>query len=191
MKPGGVGSLLRDKRVQIGAAVAGGLGLVVLLRRGGAPVDGGAAGGGQQLVPAAGFDSSGTDMYNAIQSLGQGWEQDLRDWTDTLTDISDKLDKQPSTGTGSDPSKGTPKPPTPAPKPGTYPPRRTPTNTPRPAPRPAGSWVSVGKWKSGGAPWNSTLWGIAHHYGTSVSRLKSLNHLSGDTIHPGQRLRYK
>jgi len=34
-----------------------------------------------------------------------------------------------------------------------------------------------------------TLWGISRRYGTSVSKLKSANGLSSDTIRPGQRLR--
>ena len=34
-----------------------------------------------------------------------------------------------------------------------------------------------------------TLWGISRRYGTSVSKIKSANGLSSDTIRPGQRLR--
>ncbi|WKB37413.1 LysM peptidoglycan-binding domain-containing protein [Terrilactibacillus sp. S3-3] len=33
-----------------------------------------------------------------------------------------------------------------------------------------------------------TLWGISRHYGVSVSAIKSLNHLSSDTIYAGQKL---
>lgn len=67
--------------------------------------------------------------------------------------------------------------PTPAPAPITTQPIGPPTTTPvprlptaptttTPAPaQPAGEWVTVAKWTSSNTAWNSTLWGIAKHYG--------------------------
>lgn len=43
-----------------------------------------------------------------------------------------------------------------------------------PAPRPINNYVTVVPWHPGSTPWNSTLWGIANHYHTSVSHLLSL-----------------
>lgn len=79
------------------------------------------------------------------------------------------------------PGGGRPHPPNPAPAPtpvttlpigdpvSTPPPRVTPPGTPSlttPAPaQPAGEWVTVAKWTSSNTAWNSTLWGIAKHYG--------------------------
>ncbi len=47
--------------------------------------------------------------------------------------------------------------PTPTPRPT---PRPTPSPLPKPAPAPKGKWVTVSKWTSKNAPWNSTIWGI-------------------------------
>lgn len=90
-----VRGIFRDRRVQLAAAGVGGVGLVVLLmRRGGA---GAPAGGGQTTIqPAAGLDSSSTDLYNAVQQLGQGWEQDIRDLTGALKSVKDQLPKTPT-----------------------------------------------------------------------------------------------
>ncbi len=38
---------------------------------------------------------------------------------------------------------------------------------------------------------DDNLWKIARKFGTSVTNLKRINHLSGSTIHPGQRLRVR
>lgn len=48
--------------------------------------------------------------------------------------------------------------PGPAPKPSTPKPR--PPTTPKPPSAPKGKWVTVAKWNSKKAPWNSTIWGI-------------------------------
>lgn len=179
MKPGGALSVLKDKRVMVGAAVAGGLGLVVLLRRGGSPVDQPA---GAVLSPAQ-VDSSGTDLYNALQQFNDG-----------LSDIRDLLEQQPATGTGSDPAKGTPKPP---PIYTTDPPKRTPPvvrPAPKPAPKPAGKlYARVTRWGGSGPKWTQTLSGIAGHYHTSVSTLMKLNPgiKDADLVYAGQKIRYK
>lgn len=62
-----------------------------------------------------------------------------------------------------DKDRDTPKPkpePRPAPKPAPKP-----APPPKPAPAPSGRWVTVAKWNATKAPWNSTVWGIATHYG--------------------------
>lgn len=48
--------------------------------------------------------------------------------------------------------------PGPAPKPA--PGRPTPGTLPKPPAAPKGKWVTVAKWTSKNAPWNSTVWGI-------------------------------
>lgn len=80
------------------------------------------------------------------------------------------------------PGGGRPHPPSPAPVPAPLPigipeatpppatpaPRPAPTPAPSPAPAPSGQWVTVAKWGNP-APWNSTLWGIAQHFGRGGS----------------------
>jgi hypothetical protein len=85
--PSSTRGLLKDKRVLIALGGAGLLGLFALLRKG-------SGGGGS--VPV--FDSSSTDLASALQGFG-----------DRLSDISDKLDQQPTRGTGSDPARNDPK----------------------------------------------------------------------------------
>lgn len=83
---------LKDRRVQLGIGGAAVLGLVVFLRRGagGSGVDAGSGSTPQSVTPAV-MDSSGTDIYNAISSLGQGWENDLRDYSQTLDSVQTQL----------------------------------------------------------------------------------------------------
>lgn len=84
---------LKDRKVQLGIGGAAVLGLVVLLRRGsgsGGGVDDGSGTTPQSITPAV-MDSSGTDIYNAISSLGQGWENDLRDYSETLDSVKTQL----------------------------------------------------------------------------------------------------
>jgi LysM repeat protein len=105
MKIGGkFGSLAKDKRVQIGAAIAAGVGLVVLLTRKstGATAGGGSDGSGSSINTGT-LDSTGTDTYNAIGQIGQAWQdqwnQQFQDFSGQLTNINDKLGdlKQPVT----------------------------------------------------------------------------------------------
>lgn len=81
--------ILSDRRVQLAAAAGGVLGLVVLARR-----------GGQQAQPAPGYDSTGSDLASAIEAAQAGWSNDLRGFTDQLTNLNNLLGQQPSTGTG-------------------------------------------------------------------------------------------
>lgn len=89
----------------------------------------------------------------------------------------DTPDGMPPGGGREHPPGGTPPPgpapsPTPTPAPGPAPtpaptptPKPAPAPTPAPAPAPAGQWVTVARWTSSNTPWNSTLWGIATHFG--------------------------
>lgn len=57
-------------------------------------------------------------------------------------------------------------PPTPTPTPKPWPPPGAPKPAPRPTPKPPaapkGKYVTVAKWNSKKAPWNSTVWGITN-----------------------------
>jgi len=83
---------LKKRPVQLGIAGAALLGVISLVRR---QSGGGGTGGGdgttpQSVTPAV-MDSSGTDVYNAIQSLGQGWENDLREYTAGLASLTTQV----------------------------------------------------------------------------------------------------
>jgi len=87
-------ALLKDRRFQLAAAGAGGLGLLVLYVRGRGSASSTETPSGQTLQPAT-FDSSGTDLYNAIQSIGQQWTSQLGQVSDQLGTVIDKLDNTP------------------------------------------------------------------------------------------------
>ena len=61
----------------------------------------------------------------------------------------------------------------------------------------AAEYVTVGKWpgkSSGGlAQWNTTVWGIAHHFNESVASILKLNPQikNANLVHPGERVRVK
>jgi hypothetical protein len=68
--------------------------------------------------------------------------------------------------------------------------RSNPTPAPTPQPR---DTVTVEKWpgrsQGGLAQWNTTLWGIANHFGTTVAKLAADNNISNpNLIYPGQRI---
>lgn len=188
---GGKYGFLKDKRVQLGIAAAGGLGLVVLLKNGG----GSGAGNdpnqtGQQLAPST-YDSSSIDAYAQLSS---GLGDAINQFGDQLTSIQDQLGKinGPSSGTpagGGTTNNGgggvsTQPPPKPKPK-------------PKPAPKPSAQYVKVTKFTSAsaarGSNWASTLSTIAQHYHTSVSNLLKLNPSikNANLIHPNQQIRVK
>jgi LysM repeat protein len=65
---------------------------------------------------------------------------------------------------------------------------------PAPTPAPSGpqyTTVTVVKFQGNPPPWNSTLWGIAQHYHTSVSELMRLNPqvTNENLIYPGQQIK--
>lgn len=184
-------SFLKDKRVLVGLAAAGGLGLVVLLKNGGGT--GGAAAdgssGGSSMAPAA-YDSSGYDVGAQINDGLNGISDDLRGFGDTLTDIQTQLGKinGPTAGSGTTttppPSGGSIQ------KPGPKP-------APKPPPKSTAQYVYTTKFTSAsaarGSNWESTLSTIAGHYHTSVSNLLKLNPSikNANKIGVHQKIRYR
>lgn len=185
---GSIGSLFKDKRVLIGMAAAGGLGLVVLMRKGSA---GASATDGGTTQPQA-YSSSDFDTYNAISQLGSAWTQQLQGIQDSL----DQMGQQPPVG-GSTPTTPT-TPGTPA-KPITIQPVPKPTVKPKPKPaaKSSAAYVNATKFTSAsaarGSNWESTLSTIAGHYHTSVATLMRLNPSikNANNIRAGQKIRYK
>jgi LysM repeat protein len=174
---GGGGKLgfLKDKRVLIGLAAAGGVGLVVLLKNGGGAGAGSAADSGGSSMSPANYDSSSYDVGAQINDAFNGISDDLRGFSDTLTDIQTQL------GQVNGPSSGTTTPP-PA-SGGTTPPISKPKPKPvlgKPVSKPpAAQYTYTTKFTSAsaarGSNWGSTLSTIAQHYHTSVSTLLKLN----------------
>lgn len=76
------------------------------------------------------------------------------------------------------------------PPPNNPPPNNPPVNNP-PAPV-QHRYVTVATWTANNTPWNSTLWGIAHHYGESLSQIEKLNPQikNPNLIYPGQKVYY-
>lgn len=105
--------LLHNKWVWAGGAVAGGAGLIVLLRKraqggtGGTP----SAAGGTQYTPAyssgsvGGFDSTGTDVASWLGNYSAGLDNQLAAYSQQLTDALAGIGTIPSgtTGTGAGP----------------------------------------------------------------------------------------
>lgn len=97
---GKLGALFKDKRVQIGAAGAAALGLIVLLKRGGSTPGAGESdptGQGGSSINTGTLDSTGTDSYSAIAQLGQAWDdtwnQQFAGFQSSLTGIQGQLDQ--------------------------------------------------------------------------------------------------
>lgn len=92
--------MLKDKRVQIAAAGAAAIGLVVLLKKGSG---GTSAAAGTGTATTGTLDSTGTDSYNAIGQIGQAWQDtwntQFQDFSGQLQNINDTLGglKQPVT----------------------------------------------------------------------------------------------
>lgn len=174
---GGKGKLgfLKDKRVLAGLAAAGGLGLVVLLKKGNGdqsatdPNQSGATG------PST-YDSSSMDSYDAVSQIGQGISDQLSGYTDQLTDILNQLGQVngPSSGgtTTTTPTGTTTTPPaTTTPK--TTVPAKTTTKAATP------TYVYTTRFTTAsaarGSNWKSTLSTIAAQYHESLTTLLKLN----------------
>lgn len=179
--------VLKDKRVLVGVAAAGGLGLVVLLKKGNGDTSAAGASGGQAITPAQ-YDSTGVDSYNAISQIGQAWGDQFAAYTDQLGTLIDQLGKV--NGPGGTVTGGTPTPP----KPSTGPkPKPKPKVPPKPSGTPAKGYVRAEAYTKTNTKWDSTLSGIAKHYHTSVGSLMKLNPniKNANSIHSGQKIRYK
>lgn len=166
-------NLLKDKRVQIGLAAAGGLGLVVLLKKGNGNQQNDPNQTGQALQPST-FDSSSTDAY---AQLSQGLGDQISQFGSQLTDIQTQLGKLngPSAGgttTGGTTTGGTSGGTTSGGS------KSGGGSTKRP-PGPTPQYVYASKFTTAsaarGSNWASTLSTIADHYHTSVSNLLKLN----------------
>jgi len=170
--------MLRDRRFQLAALAAAGAGAVVFLRhRGGAAAagGGGVAGLGTSGGAVGQLDTTGTDLASMLGDYSQGLNTQLDNWDKQLTSTLDQLAKA-TPGTKPAPA------PVPAPKPAPAP--KQPTRAPE--------YVTVTRWTAHDAAWNSTLSGIAKHYGTTVGSLARLNSIRNpNLIHVGQRIRVK
>ncbi|HTF08530.1 MAG TPA: hypothetical protein VK659_10215, partial [Asanoa sp.] len=80
----GIPPWLKDKRVQLGIVAAAGLGVIVAVSRGKGALGGGDGDGTGSTITPTTLDSTGTDLYNAIQSVSQGFSDDLRALYDQL-----------------------------------------------------------------------------------------------------------
>lgn len=104
--------------------------------------------------------------------------------------INVTVNRNPGNGPTSDvpgtPVSNTPPPPPAPPDPGPPPPAPQDQGPPPP------NYVTVGTWGNGQdglAPWDSTLWGIANHFGTTVDALVNANNIGNpDLIYPGQQI---
>lgn len=162
-----LGKLFKDKRVQVGAAGAAVLGLVVLLKKGPAAADTTTAGSGS--VNTGTLDSTGTDSYNAIGQIGEQWN---KAWTDAFGDFSDQL-TDINTKLGALPQPGSTTPNVPA--------KIPPVN---PNLKPGTGWRFV---KPG-----ETLASIAKKYGTTEAALRGLNTANNlNRFSPGETIRIR
>lgn len=185
---GSLGSIFKDKRVLIGAAAAGGLGLIVLMRKGTGDQSATDSGTTQPQT----YSSGDFDTYNAISQLGSGWTNQLQGIQDSL----DQLGQAPPVGGGTTttPPSTTP---TTTPKPITTQPVPKPKPKPKPAAKSTAAYINATKFTTAsaarGSNWESTLSTIAGHYHTTVANLMKLNPSikNANQIRAGQKIRYK
>ena len=107
--------------------------------------------------------------------------------TTNLTINSQYAQTSSSTAGVPAPRHATPNPqPTPLPKPPT---KKAVTTVKTPAK--AAPIVTVTKWTATNTPWNSTLWGIANHYNTTVANLLKLNPQikNANLVYPGEKVK--
>lgn len=185
-------TLIRDRRFQLAAGAVGALGLFVWWRkRGSSSSTSTTAGSGTTpagTTSAAGFDSTATDLSATLGNFEQAQQGELNDFVSQLTTALQGLQTVPTQTTPSPVFTA------PAPAAATGAPLQSlPTvSNPAPAPTPA-QYVTVTKFTSSNPPWNSTLSGIAGHYGTTVANLLKLNPsiTNANLIYPNQQVRVK
>lgn len=164
-----------------GMAVAGGV-LVWVWWRGRGSSD--QSGGSDTAVYPQGLANGlGTDQFESLYAI--------------LRDLQGRLSNTPPEGGDPlSPGDGVRTPPWGSGPPPLTPIQVPPAPVPSPAPvtptAPAGQFVTVVRYTTPNPPWNSTLWGIAQHYGTSVARLLQLNPwiANPNVVKPGWQIRY-
>lgn len=181
-------ALAGNRRVQLaagGVAVAGVAGFALWRRHqaGGeaasSAADASSSGTPAAYVPGSFPDTSGTDMAGYLGQFGSNLQTQLDDFLSALQDAQagQTIPTSGSTGTGTTAPTG---------------PHTLPAVAPAPAksgsPTPVRT-VTVSKYTTNNAPWNSTLSGIAGHEGTTVKALQKLNGITGTTIYPGQKIK--
>lgn len=133
------------------------------------------------------LDTTGTDVANWMSNYDQNVSTELQQYLNQLNGAIDNLKNIPPQGTPS---------PTPS-NPSTLPIVNVPPPIVKPAPSKsppaAAQYVSVVKFTSRNPAWNSTLWGIANHYHTSVAALQHLNPQvkNPNLVYPGERIQVK
>ncbi len=186
-----LGSIVKDKRVLWVGGIGGLIGLGVLWSKRGAGSSSGAAAGtdaaqsGYAGIPSGTgyFDSTSADIASQLGNFSVDQQDALQAFGDQLTSTLEALQTVPTA------------------------PSTTTTTTPtapatlakvNPAPvrktfKPTTQYVSVAKYTTKSPPWNSTLSGIAKHYGTSVANLLKLNPQvkNKNVIYAGSKIRVK
>lgn len=124
----------------------------------------------------------------SLVPINQGLSEDQ---TQSILDAIKKLQGAPSDDDDDDDDDDKPKP-SPAPKPKPKPKPPTPGKPGDPSHHP--KTVTVVKWTKHNTPWNSTLWGIAHHEHVKGGwqYLQKINHLHGDpkkALKPGMKIK--
>lgn len=127
-----------------------------------------------QTVPSTPPPSNNTDVLAAITSLGQSITTAIKNAIPTPTPPSNPTPSNPL------PTNNVSTTPTPQPV----------VNAP--APIPVLRQVSVVRWTPTNTPWNSTLSGIASHFGESLAYIEKVNPqiTNPNLIYPGQKVNY-
>lgn len=186
-----LGSLVKDKRVLWVGGIGGLIGLGVLWSKRGTSSRSGAAAGtdaaasGYAGIPSGTgyFDSTSADIASQLGNFSVDQQAALKDFGDQLTSTLEALQNVPTAPT----TTTTTTPTTPAKS-------NTPTGTTavKKSATPAAQYVTVAKYTTKNAPWNSTLSGIAKRYGTTVANLVKLNKIKNpNLIYAGSKIRVK
>jgi LysM repeat protein len=131
-----------------------------------------------------GYDSNGNPIYSAGGQLPADFSGEISTLQSEYGSLASEVSAQQGT-TGPAGPAGPAGPPGPAGK------APAPKPAPKPKPKPKTTEVTVAKWTSHNAPWNSTLSGIAAHYHTTVANLLKLNPgiKNPNVIYAGQKVK--